>query len=230
QDDWVAWLPQEKEEVFSAYRQELETTYNMFGVALNEALELRHAKLLSKSYRAATMTPALCGRLAACLGALLRALGEHAKHYGTVPNTASLDPSNFHGPKGQRIARMSDLLSRVLLTKRHQFLHKINTLAEMSSEIDKDFQWAVENLATGASVQPDTDWQVLDDAHYDINTCLREAIVLLKSFLLVLPEDQLGSFQKTVRGQMRTVGSSHPRQLQKVPLVGARRMASVGGE
>ena len=86
---------------------------------------------------------------------------------------------------------MSDLLSRVLLTQRSQFLHKIGTLEEMVGDLGKDFRLTVENLSSGAST-PDADWRVVDAAHYDLNTCLREAIVLLNPFLLVLPEDQLG--------------------------------------
>jgi hypothetical protein len=227
QDDWCAWLPQQKAQLFGVHVQELETVYFMFSVALNEALELRRNRLLTKSYRAASMTPTLCARLADNLSAILRSLGEHAKHYGTIPNTAPLDPSNFHGSKEQRTARMSDLLSRVLLTQRSQFLHKINTLGEMASDIGKDFQLAVDNLAGGASLDLSVDWQVMDNAHYDLNTCLRETVVLLKSFLLVLPDDQLGTFQKAVRAQMRTTDSS---LAHSEPLVRARRMASVGGQ
>jgi hypothetical protein len=227
QDDWCAWLPQQKAQAFSVYVEELETIYLMFSVALNEALELRRAKLLTKSYSAATMTPTLCGRLADSLGAILRALGEHAKHYGTIPNTAPLDPSNYHGSKEQRTARMSDLLSRVLLTQRSQFLHKVHALGEMAGDIGKDFQLAVDNLAVGASLDAAVDWQVMDDAHYDMNTCLRETTVLLKSFLLVLPDDQLGALQKTVRAQMRVID---PSIAHSDPLIRARRMASVGGQ
>ena len=199
----------------------------MFSVALDEALELRRAKLLTKSYRAASMTPALCARLSDNLGAILRSLGEHAKHYGTIPNPAPLDPSNFHGSKEQRTARMSDLLSRVLLTQRSQFLHKIHTLGEMAGDIGKDFQLAVDNLDGSGSEDSAIDWQVMDNAHYDINTCLRETTVLLKSFLLVLPDDQMGAFQKTVRSQMR---ATDPSISQSDPLVRARRMASVEGQ
>ena len=230
QDDWCAWLPQQKAQVFAGYVLELEITYNMFSVALNEALELRQTRMLTQSYRAASMTPALCDRLSGHLSAVLRALSEHAKHYGTIPNTAPLDPENFQGPKEQRTARMSALLSRVLLTQRSQFLHKMNTLAEMTGDIGKGFQLAVDNLANGASIRPDMDWQVMDHAHYDINTCLREAIVLLKSFVRVLPDDQLGVFQKAVRAQMRAYDSSNTPGGARSELVSARRMASVGGE
>ena len=227
QDDWRAWLPRQKAEVFDAYVEGLETLYLMFSVALNEAIEMRRSRMQTMAYRVVCVTPALCTRLADCLGALLRALGEHAKHYGTTPNTVSLDPSNFHGPKEQRAARMSDLLSRVLLTQRSQFLHKISTLGEMASDIGKGFRLAAENLSGGLSTHPDADWQVVDAGHYDLNTCLRETIILLKSFLLVLPEDQIAAFQKTVRSQM---SAPEPAALSDERFVGTGRMTSVGGE
>ena len=54
-------------------------------VQLDEALELRQQGQLSKSYIAVCVTPDLATRLAGNLGAVLRALAGHAKHYGTVP-------------------------------------------------------------------------------------------------------------------------------------------------
>ena len=41
-------------------------------------------------------------------------------------------------------------------------------------------------------------WKIVDAAHYDLNTCLRETIIMLKSFLHVLPDEELPSFQKFV--------------------------------
>lgn len=227
QDDWRAWLPEEKAQVFFAHVEQLEAVYTMFSVALNEALELRRTGSISKSYQAVYVTPGLCARLAARLSALLRALADHAKHYGTVPNAAPLDPANFRGAKEQRTARMSDLLSRVLLTQRSQFLHKIGTLEEMVADLRKDFRHAAEDLGSGASAQPTADWEEVDTTHYDLNTCLREGIVLLKSFLLVLPEDQLGTFQKAVRAQMQ---APEPASLSRHPFLRRRRMVSIEGQ
>jgi hypothetical protein len=227
QDDWRAWLPQDKAQVFNEYVQQLESLYMMFSIALNEAIEFRHTGMRSKSYQAVGMTTELADRLSSNLSALLRGLGRHAKHYGTIPNTAPLDPANFQGSKEQRSARMSDLLSRVLLTQRSQFLHKIGTLEEMVGDLGKDFRFTVENLSSGASMNPQADWRVVDAAHYDLNTCLREAIVLLKSFLVVLPQDQLEPFQKSVRA--KTQGSG-PSTSAGERLIRHRRMAAVGGE
>ncbi len=133
----------------------------------------------------------------------------------------------FSGPKEQKTARMSDLLSRVLLTQRSQFLHKIGTLEEMVCDLGKDFRFAVENLTAVGSPKPAAEWQVIDAAHYDLNTCLRETIVLLKSFFVVLENDQVVAFQRTVRTQSQ--GNEPPRSFGD-RLMRPRRMASVGGE
>ncbi|HEX3119001.1 MAG TPA: hypothetical protein VHP80_07895 [Candidatus Acidoferrum sp.] len=227
QDDWCAWLPREKDQAYNAFVRQLESAYNMFSVSLDEALEYRRQGQVSKSYQAVLVTPDLASRLAGNLSAMLRALAGHAKHYGTVPNAAPLSPSNFLGPKEQKTARMSDLLSRVLLTQRSQFLHKIGALEEMVCDLGKDFRFAVENLTAVGSLKPAAEWQVIDAAHYDLNTCLRETIVLLKSFFVVLESDQVVAFQRTVRAQSQ--GVEPPRTVGD-RIMRSRRMASVGGQ
>ena len=202
QQDWSAWLPAAKAEAFDTYVRQLERCYGMFSVSLNEALELRRIGKAGHSCRAIFLTPALCARLAFPLEGLLRTLGQHAKHFGVVPNTAPLNASNFRGYQEQWTARMSDLLSRVLLTQRSQFLHKVDTLEEMVLGIRRNFQEVASDLGSGVSQEPSEDWRAVDDAHFDLNTCLREAIVVLKSFLVVLPNEQLGRFQKTINDQL----------------------------
>jgi len=227
QEAWHAWLPREKDQAYSEFVSQLESGYFMFSVALDEALEHRRQEHLSKSYLAVCVTPDLATRLAGNLSAVLRALALHAKHYGTVPNTAPLSAENFLGAKEQRTAHMSDLLSKVLLTQRSRFLHKINALEEMVSDLGRDFRIAVENLTVGGSARPGAEWQIIDAAHYDLNTCLRETIVLLKSFFVVLQNDQVAAFQRSVRAQIQ---ASEPPRPFGDRFMRARRMASVGGE
>jgi hypothetical protein len=198
QDDWRARLPEEKLIVFTAYVRRLESTYGMLSVSLDEALALRREGRLMKCCQAVNVTPGLCARMTEALASLIRVLSEHAKHYGTVPNAASLDPQNFQTVKGQRSARMSALLSKVLLSQRTQFLHKLGTLLEMVEELGKEYCESARELGTGLSSDPVLLWKMIDAAHYDLNTCLRETIVLLKSFMHALPDDQLAGFQKSV--------------------------------
>lgn len=227
EEDWRAWLPEEQEKVFQKNAQELESNYTMLSVSLNEALELRHEKHIGKSLQAVGVSSGLCVLLTELLGGLLRALHEHAKHYGTIPNAAPLDPANFHGQKSQKSARMSSLLSHVLLSHRLQFLSKVSTLGEMVEDLGKDYRVSAEDLSEGTTANPRRMWEAVDADHYDLNTCLRETIVLLKSFLLVLPADQLGAFQRTIREQ----SESRPTRAPVRPdVIHHRRMHSIAGQ
>src|SRR5712664_4549052 len=226
-DDWRAWLPEEKDQIFHKYVRELESRYFMLSVSLDEAIELRQLGHPGKSLQAVGITSGLCRLLTQMLAGLLRALSEHAKHYGTVPNAAPLDPANFQGQKGQRSARMSSLLNRVLLSQRLQFLHKVSTLEEMVEDLGKDFRHAADDLADGLSPNPGKMWADVDTDHYDLNTCLREAIVVLKSFLIALPESQLGAFQGTVRRQSQPLETGAP---STQGMIRHRRMPAIAGE
>lgn len=225
--DWCAWLTQEKATVFYNQVQYLEVSYTMFSVSLNEAIELRLGGRLAQTLETVEISGELCRLLTEPLAGMLRALCEHAKHYGTVPNTAPLDPANFQGLKSQRSARLSSLLNRVLLSHRVQFLHKVSALEEMVEDLGRDFCRAASDLAEGTPSDHQSTWDAMDTDHYDLNTCLREAIVLLKSFLVALPEDQIGAFQNSVRVQ------SVPRDAEtpvRQAVIRHRRMSPIAGE
>ena len=227
-DDWRAWLPEKKDQVFRAYVRQLEISYNMFSVSLDEAIALRQGGRFAKASLAVCVTPDLCSRFAHPLVALLWSLSEHAKHHGTVPNAAPLDPANFQGTRGQRAALRNSLLCRVLLSERYQFLHKISTLGEMVEDLNLDFCTSANDIAESNSLDCDAEWRAVDAAHYDLNTCLRETIVLLKSFLMVLPDNELDAFQATVCTQM---GVSKPKKLTfSQRFLRHRRVVPIGGE
>lgn len=227
QADWRKWLPQEKAQVFLDLVQHLESVYIMFSVSLNEAIALRREGRLLKSISAIGISSDLCDLFTAPLAGLLRALSQHARHYGTIPNAAPLDPANYLGHRCQRSARMSGLLNRVLLSHRLQFLHKVSTLEEMVEDVAEDFRHAADGLAAGLYIDPGPLWNEVDAGHYDLNTCLRETIVLLKSFLVALPDSQLEAFQNSAREHLVAPAAEAP-ALQ--PVIRHRRFASFAGQ
>lgn len=226
QQDWRAWLPSSHAEVYEAYTQHLNTVYNMFSVALNEALELRRIGKLGKSCQAVYITPGLCRRMVQPLAGLLRAIAQHVKRYHATPSAAPLNSSNFLGARSQRTARINELLSRFLVSQGSQFLHKTTALQGMVGSLEQDFRVAAEELGMGISLNPQANWRVVDIAHYDLNTCLREAEILLKSFLFSIPDDQLGIFKKAADDQMRAPEPPG----RSVYLVPPKRMAAGGGK
>jgi len=227
QEDWHAWLTDDREVIFHSCAQQLESSYVMFSISLNEAIGLRREGRLGTALQAVGLSPGLCRLLTQPLSGLLRALFEHAKHYGTMPNAAPLDPANFRGPRSQRSARIHALLNRVLLSHRYQFLLKISALQEIVEDLQKDYCLAASDLAECACANPLATWNSLDADHYDLNTCLREGLVLLKSFLLAVPEEQLRAFQETVREQSQVEEISPP---IRPSTLRHRRMATFAGE
>jgi hypothetical protein len=213
-------------QAFKVYSGEFETCYIMLSVSLNEAITLSHVRELRKSFQILEVVPALCSRLTERLQGLLCSLDEHAKHYGVVPSVEPLDAANFRGSQGQRAAHCSSLLSAVLLTQRAQFLTKITALKHMVGDVGVDLREAAQDISAAPENARDRLWTALDDDHFDLNTCLRESMVLLKCFLRVLPDDQLTLFQETIARQ--TDVSRAARSSSR--LIRHRRIAQFAGE
>jgi len=227
--DWFGDLQAGQLHVFRAHAREFEHSYLMFSISLNEAISLHAGGLLSKAFLAVFVTPGLCGHLTGHLENVLRSLAEHAKSYGTNPSVAPLNPADFYGDWGQRSALKSLVWHHALRTRESQFQSKIRTLRSMVGHIGNDFAAAAEALASlGIAIDSPDLWAAMDAGHFDLNTCLRETDVLLKSFLCVLPEDQLGRFDFTICGLAR---ARRPRaSVTQSDLIRARRTAPVAGE
>lgn len=226
-DDWRSILPKTKATVYDRQVRDLESSYVMWSVSLDQAIELRHIDQPGKSLETVGMTSGFCKLLSRMLVGLLRALSEHAKHYGTVPNAVPLDPENFQGQIGRRSARMNNLMNHILLSERQQFLHKVNTLEEIVEDLDKDYRQTADDLAVGVAKNAARMWHELDHHHYDLNTCLREAIVVFKSFLVALPVNQVGVFQNTIWLYSRLPKTVPP---SSIPALAHRRTAVIASE
>ena len=203
QVDWFGWLPEAKLRVFRAYAEDFDAYYFMLSVTLDEAIGLRDSGSLIKSLQAVLLTPTLCGRLANRLGGMLNSLEKHVECCGLMPSVSPLNPINFQGRLGKQTARRSSLLCRVLLSQRSQFLTKTRTLREMIHNLHGDYCHAAEQLSSnGTTAESAHLWEAMDKNQFDLNTCLRESTVLLKSFLRVLPDEQLSQFLESVPFQL----------------------------
>lgn len=198
-EDWRAWLPEDKAHIFYRFVDEFEVSYSVVSVSLDDAFSLRNRSLLDECRTSAAVTAEISSLLFGPLVAMLRALGAHARHYGTTPNASPLDPENYRGARSQRAARFHSLLSHCLLSQRSQFLYKIHVLLEMVENIQKDLGEALALVADGPCASEPRIWAELDALHFDLNTCLRETIVLLKSFLHVVPDVEIPGFERQAR-------------------------------
>lgn len=208
QADWIGWLSEGKQRVFDLYERELETRYFMLSVTLDEAIGLHNHGSELKAIQNISIVPALCGRLTCYLQSMLGSLEVHVKRSALIPNVASLDPEHFQRQRAKYLARKCSLLSRILLTQRSGFLFKSNMVRELVCCLGDDFCSSAQELSFGDATSAHAkQWLDMDTSHFDLNTCLRESLVMLRCFLRVLPENQIIKFERTMALQLAALAN-----------------------
>jgi hypothetical protein len=196
-DEWLARLPEEKDTFFRASVARFDSCYHMLSVALDEALCLRQQGELARARAEADICSALYQNLAARLLEALGALETHTRHYGTQPAVAPLDPDYFRGEATRRASAWNTLLHRVLFSERSRWFHKLQVLREILADLSGEFRTVAADLSQGTSINPARGWDSLEALHDDLNTCLREAVVMLKCFLRAIPAEQVKPLRAT---------------------------------
>jgi hypothetical protein len=212
-EDWFAWIPNEMDQLFDATRNELESSDFILSVTLDEALALCKGGQFDSAKERANVIASLFDRLATRVGYVIRAIRDHGSHFGTLPNVKPLSPSNFRGAIAQRVSFMDNLLARVLFRERTRFFHKLSSLGEIIEDSQKEVRVIVNGISEGASQFPDRAWQQLEVLGYDLNTCMGEATVILKSFFCALPPEELEVFREKLvnLAQVRPPAEPGPR-------------------
>jgi hypothetical protein len=195
-EDWFAWLPNEMDQLFDATRSELETSNVILSIALDEALGFCNQHQFENAKERATIFADLFDRLAVRLCLVIRTIKEHGSHFGTLPNVTSLVSSNFRGATAQRISFTSSMLAKVVFRGRTRFFHKLHSLDEIIEDLQKETHEIVTDVCDGAPKFPDRAWRELEVLGYDLNTCMGETTVILKSFFCALPSEELEPFRK----------------------------------
>ena len=197
-EDWLSSLPEEKDQLFESIRSEMESAYQITSIALSDLLTLCRENRLPPAAEQSAMVGTLFDRVSRVLQAVLRTMSEHGRHFRIVSVVLPLRPGFFRSPNAQRIARNNQLFSHVLFSAEGRFFRKIRALSQIVTALQKETR----HLASARRHQVAQTWDHLDELHYDLNTCLRETVVTFKSFLWVLPTQELPSFQ--LRLQSRT--------------------------
>ncbi len=195
-DDWRAALPREKHQIFVSIVRGWECSYAMMSVSLDEAIARRARGELVCANQQVSITSELMRRLMLTLMGACKVLADRGKHISNLPIVKPLKTGFFRGDTAQSAASWNSLLHNVLLGERSRFFHKLRILSNTIEQLGCEFEQTAEDISTGTSVEPAVCWKLLDSQHYDLNTCLRESEVILKSFLHSLPADQLSSFEK----------------------------------
>jgi hypothetical protein len=198
QEDWVAWLPEEKDRLFDATVNELETSYKILSVTLDDAFTLCGQGKLAPAREQARMFADLFDRLGGRLRGILRSLYEHSRQFGTFPNTAPLRPGFFRSERAQQVARANNLLALIRFRARTRFFRKLGALEEIVAGLQRQVRETARDIAEGVAVSWREQWRRLEVLDYDLNTSLCETAIVLKSFFCALPIQELPAFRQRV--------------------------------
>lgn len=194
-EDWSAWIPNEMDQLFDATRQELESSNFILSISLDEALSLCRGGEFDCARERVTIIASLFDRVTVRVGHVINTIRDHGTHFGTLPNVSPLSPSNFRGAAAQKVARMNSLLARVLFRERTRFFHKLQSLGEIIDHLHDEAGAILAEISGGASQFPDGAFQLLEVLGYDLNTCMGETTIVLKSFFCALPPEELDTFR-----------------------------------
>lgn len=203
-EEWLAGLPEDKQRAFQTVVTRVEASYAMFSIAVNESFSLRRSGALIRAREQVGTTASVMHRFTDQLSHLLETLLEQARQYNHWPRVSPLNPAFFRWPIVRRLASWEGALDLVVPTRSLRFRRKLSVLLRTVNHLSGEFHHAAREISEGSSVHPESHWEALDALHYDLNTCLRETIVVLKSFLLGLSPAEVDAFCGQLEGKNTT--------------------------
>jgi hypothetical protein len=202
------------DDLFGATRNELELSNVLLSITLDEALSLCKGHQLELAREREVVFAGLFDRLAVRLCHVIRTIRDHGSSFGTLPNVSPLAPGNFRGATAQRISFMSNMLAKVLFHQRTRFFHKLYSLNEVIEELQDEAKLILSDMSEGTSAALNRAWQELEVLCYDLNTCMGETTVILKSFFCALPADELEAFRQKLVSFVPALRTPGPRLAQ----------------
>lgn len=218
-EDWRARLPGEKNALFDRIVREWEDAYAVFSVPLDEAFSMRDDGKIVRARKCAEIAAGSIDDLTLPLAAACSTLSRTGRYLASPPAVASLNPSFFRCQSARQSAQWNQLMHRVLFGGRARFLHKLRVLEFTVIDLAVDFRRTCEDLCS--EPHPESAWLRLDELHYDVNTCLREIVVVLKSFLVALPGSSIALFQGELHAAVLATREA-PRPTSAPALLGRR--------
>jgi len=194
QEDWLARLPEERRAIFEAISREWEAAYAMLSVMLNDAMAERASGRLVQARRQSTMAGQLAARLVEAVVGPLDALRRRGRAGGSLPVVEALRPGHFRSERAQQAAAWGYLAHRVPLGRRFRFLTKLAALRRMLERAASEFCDIAQEVGEGTSVDPEACWRALELLHDDMNTAMRESVVVLKSYLSTACDNGFAAF------------------------------------
>jgi hypothetical protein len=215
-EDWIGAMSPEKRQAFDSTIQRWNMSYVMGSIALDEAFALRNKGDILHARQQAEVSSELLLRLSADLVRSAEIIQDGARHVVDLPLVEPLKASNFRSASAHRAASWNTLFHQVLFSARSRFFHKLRALGNAVSELAIEFDRATARVAAGSAHDSLAAWPALEMLHDDLNTCLRESEIVLKSFLRAMPAELTATLRERLEVPVEMPGRLVRPRLLKV--------------
>jgi hypothetical protein len=195
QQDWIAWIPCQSLELFEQVREELDGSCVALAVILNEALDDQSRASSNIDPEMALLFAGLFERLADRLASVLDALEQHGRAHGTRANATPLRASDFRSAHARLTAYMDQWRQFWPATGYAMFHAKIESMHRIVSTLRQQAQQEVSAITGGQARNTQAHWRRLEPLQDDLNTCLQETTIVLKSFFCAIPASEVPLFR-----------------------------------
>ena len=197
---WRTALEPKCASVYHDVVAEVNSTFTMFSVALNDALAVREEEP-ALADRLIEMSLELLGRFLNALEALVKVMTNCSPGLHRWPQVRPLAAENFRSASTVTLARRQALLHTILLSSRMRFLQKLADIGRAASRLAEEYTEAAQDVLVGGSSAV-AGWQTLDQAHYDLNTLWQETQIVFKAVLHFIPEEAVSSLTTQFRAEL----------------------------
>lgn len=204
--DWIGHLPAEKLQTFLQSTQSWNSEYSIASVTLNEALDLWQQGRSREARQEVGFSADIVARLALLLVRACEMMEKEVRHFADLPTVQPLQQSNFRLAESQKAASWNSLMHKVLFAARNQYFYKLRALSALIEYLAGEFQENVDaiNRSGGQTRGTSQAWSRLEPLHHDLNICLRESEVVLKSFLRALPAPMVSGVRTRLESPVET--------------------------
>lgn len=186
-------LDPEREAIYEAFAQDLETQCMILGITLNDAIDERDAGRGETAWRLVRLCAGEWDRVAEVLGRSVRVVAKHmASARVTVP-LRNVSAQHFKSRTMTDFFRMYELLDQLVFRSKMRFQLQIRVLRRANETLTLEFRRSLRQAGRTGDQSPEL-WKRLDLFYHDLDLLGKETLLAFRSFLVCLPDSGLAAF------------------------------------
>lgn len=207
----VTHLGYEREGIYQAIGQEIETRSAILGISLNDAIDERDRGEPEIAWRLVRLSLSEWDRLSDTLNALSAIMGKYIDHTRAPLPSRPVVADRFKSQVMIDYTRMHELFDQLVFRSRLRFQLHLRMLRRTNETLTREFQ-ASYRYADRTHDRPPELWIRLDNYFHDFDLIAKETLLSFRTLLSTMPHSKLDDLAQDlnvlVRNGVRTSATS----------------------